>query len=77
MPQIPEQTLQTLTRQVETMVAESGNPGGFDAREWLQDWLKQPCPALGNSLPLKFLDTVERQTIVSGLLAQMQSGTFA
>ena len=76
-PRIPEHALQAFTHQVETMVAESGNPKGFNAQEWLQVWLEQPCPALGNRPPAELLDTEEGQATISGLLAQMQTGAFA
>ena len=32
-----------MVAQVQRMVEESGNPEGFDAKTWLDDWLRAPC----------------------------------
>jgi putative toxin-antitoxin system antitoxin component (TIGR02293 family) len=66
-----------LVGQVEAMVAESGQSEGFDAAGWVSDWLESPNPALNHVRPSEYLDTAEGRSIVSGLLAQMQSGTYA
>ena len=66
-----------LVGQVETMIEEAGNPQGFEASKWLADWLDAPNPALGGRCPGEFLSTSEGLGIVSGLLSQMQSGTYA
>lgn len=66
-----------LVGQVEKMVAQSGDPGGFDAARWVGDWLNQPNPALGGQLPAEYMDTSEGQGLVSKLLAQAQSGAYA
>lgn len=66
-----------LTGQVEKMVAESGNPEGFDAAQWMSGWLLSPVPALANKTPASYMDTIERQKFVSSLLAMMQSGAYA
>ena len=34
-------------------------------------------PALGGERPVELMDTMEGQTLVSNLLAQMQSGAYA
>ncbi|HEX8986545.1 MAG TPA: antitoxin Xre/MbcA/ParS toxin-binding domain-containing protein [Rhodocyclaceae bacterium] len=78
----PEQServlgLQRLIGQVEVIVAESGDPTGFDAGEWLARWIRKPLPALGGRKPDEFLDTVVGQQLVSKLLAQIQSGAYA
>ncbi len=78
----PEQServlgLQRLIGQVEVIVAESGDPTGFDAGEWLARWIQKPLPALGGRKPDEFLDTVIGQQLVSKLLAQIQSGAYA
>lgn len=78
----PEQServlgLQRLIGQVEVIVAESGDPTGFDAGEWLARWIQKPLPALGGRKPDEFLDTVVGQQLVSKLLAQIQSGAYA
>lgn len=66
-----------LVGQVEAMVQESGTPEGFDAGAWLSAWLREPVPALGGARPIDLVDTMEGQALVSGLLAQMQSGAYA
>lgn len=63
--------------QVEEMIRQSGEIDGFDPARWLSEWLQQPAPALAGARPLDFLDTVEGQAMVSGLIAQMQSGAYA
>lgn len=69
--------LQQLIGQVEVMVGESGDPAGFDAAHWVAEWLEQPLPALNNSTPADYLDTMQGQMLVASLLAGMQSGAFA
>ncbi|MFC7738310.1 antitoxin Xre/MbcA/ParS toxin-binding domain-containing protein [Roseomonas sp. GCM10028921] len=66
-----------LVGQVEAMVQESGDPAGFNATEWLSHWLNQPVPALGNTRPIEFMDTMEGQKLVSTVLARMQTGAFS
>ncbi|KKW89737.1 type II toxin-antitoxin system Prs ADP-ribosylating antitoxin ParS [Sphingobium chungbukense] len=69
--------LAKLVGQLEDMVEESGDAGGFSAPEWLSSWLRQPLPALGGVNPIDLLDTMEGQALVSRTLAQIQSGAFA
>jgi len=66
-----------LVGQVQSMVEESGNPDGFDAGKWLADWLDRPLPALAGKAPAEFMDTADGRALVSDLLAQQQSGTYA
>jgi putative toxin-antitoxin system antitoxin component (TIGR02293 family) len=66
-----------LVGQVAQMVSESGDLDGFDAARWVAAWLKRPVPALGGARPGDLLDTAEGREIVSGLVAQMQSGAYA
>jgi putative toxin-antitoxin system antitoxin component (TIGR02293 family) len=66
-----------LIGQVETMVAQSGNPEGFDAAHWVANWLQTPVAALGGSRPVDYMDTMEGQGMVSTLLGQMQGGAYA
>lgn len=66
-----------LIGQVETMVAQSGNPEGFDAAKWVAQWLEAPLPALNGQRPAEYLDTIEGQRLISNLLATMQSGAYA
>lgn len=69
--------LQKLIGQAEVMVAESGNPQGFNAAHWVAQWLEQPQPALGGVKPADYMDTVEGQEMVASLLATLQSGAYA
>lgn len=69
-----------LIGQVETMLAESGDPeaiAGFDAGKWLTDWMERPLPAFGGDRPAEYMDTIEGQEMVSRILAMMQSGAYA
>lgn len=66
-----------LLGQVEAMLAEAGRPEGFDAAAWLGRWLSEPLPALGQARPMDFLNTMEGQHLVSGMLAQIGSGAYA
>lgn len=67
----------TLIGQVETMIAQSGDPHGFDVAQWMASWINTPIPALGGHKPAEFLDTVEGQKLISSLLATAQSGAYA
>ncbi len=69
--------LQKLIGQVEVMVAESGSQEDFNAAHWVAEWLEEPNPALNHAKPAEFMDTIEGQTLVSAVLAQMQSGAYA
>lgn len=66
-----------LVGQVESIVAESGNPDGFNAAKWVAQWLEKPSPALGGLKPSAFLDTVSGQEMISDLLAKIQTGAYA
>jgi putative toxin-antitoxin system antitoxin component (TIGR02293 family) len=69
--------LAKLIGQVQSMVEESGDPTGFDAREWTARWLSEPLPALGGARPLDLMDTMEGQGLVADTLARIQSGAYA
>lgn len=69
--------LARLIGHVEHIVAESGEPAGFDAALWTAQWLAEPNPALGGTPPGEFLDTADGRALVAGLVAQMQSGAYA
>jgi putative toxin-antitoxin system antitoxin component (TIGR02293 family) len=62
---------------VEKIVAESGEPAGFDAAQWTAAWLEEPNNALGGKPPGEFMDTADGRALVAGLVAQMQSGAYA
>ena len=67
----------SLVGQVQKIVSESGIPDGFDAARWTADWLAEPNDALGGRAPGEFMDTSDGRALVSGLVAQMQSGAYA
>jgi len=69
--------LDALIGQAENMAMESGSSTDFDAAQWLAGWLASPLPALGNSKPAGYMDTVEGQKLVCHLLALAQSGAYA
>jgi len=66
-----------LVGQVQAMVNQSGNPEGFNAAQWVAHWLEEPLDAIGGRKPAELMDTFEGQSIVSNLLARMQSGAYA
>ena len=66
-----------LVGQVEKIVGESGDPTGFDAAKWTAAWLERPNAALGRKAPGSFMDTSDGRALISGLVAQMQSGAYA
>ena len=66
-----------LIGQVEVMVEESGISRDFVAARWLARWMDTPNPALGGKLPSHFMYLHEGQQLLSGLLAQTQSGAYA
>lgn len=65
-----------LVGQAQAMVEESGDPVGFNAAEWVAQWLEEPLPALGGGCPSDLMDTAEGQAMVSNLLARMQGGAY-
>jgi putative toxin-antitoxin system antitoxin component (TIGR02293 family) len=69
--------LSKLIGQVQAMVAESGQPEGFDAARWFAAWMAEPAPALGGRKPEELLETADGREAISKLLAQMQSGAYA
>lgn len=66
-----------LIGQVDIIVQQSGDPGGFDAPRWTAEWLQRPHPALGGRTPGELLDTADGRALVSDLLARQQSGAYA
>ena len=69
--------VETLIGMVQSMVEQSGDPVRFDAALWLADWLATPLPALAGATPASYMDTVEGQKLVAGLLSMSQSGAYA
>ena len=68
--------LERLIGQVEVMLSQSGTGEKFDGNRWVGVWLNHPLPALGGARPAEYMDTIEGQELVSGLLAQSQSGAY-
>ena len=69
--------LARLVGQVEAMIQESGDPGGFDSGAWMARWLTEPLPALGGTCPADLMDTMEGQGLVAAALSSIQSGAYA
>lgn len=69
--------LARLVGKVERIVAESGDPKGFDAAKWTAEWLDEPNAALGGKPPGEFMDTADGRELVFRLVGQMQSGAYA
>lgn len=69
--------MEYLIGQVHTMIEESGDPEGFDAAQWLGQWMFMHVPALGGKTPASFMDSIEGQKLISNLLAMTQSGVYA
>ena len=72
-----EDDINTLTVIVQKMVNEAGDPSGFDVRSWLDHWLMEEVPALGNRRPLDVLLEPNGVEMVSSLLLRAQSGAFS
>ncbi len=66
-----------LVGQVQQMVAESGDPQGFDSAAWVAQWLENPLPALGGQKPAAFMDTADGQALAATLVARMQTGAYS
>lgn len=64
----------SLIGMAQAMVAQSGNPDGFDAPRWVSAWLAQALPALGGVTPASYMDNFEGQKLVAELLAMSQRG---
>lgn len=65
-----------LIGQIETMVAESGDPEDFDAARWFDEWVDKPLAALGGRTPAELMGTAEGRELLSRLLATAQSGAY-
>jgi len=66
-----------LVGQAQAIIEESGDPAGFNAAEWVAQWLAQPVAALGGRKPGELMDTAEGQAIVSNLLDRAVSGAYS
>ena len=76
-PARTEMAIDALVTQVQKMVAESGDTTGFDAREWLLNWLERPLPALGGQRAAELLSSKDVPEVLSTLLAQSRAGAFS
>ena len=63
--------------QAQAMIEESGDPTGFNAAEWVAQWLARPVGALGGRKPGELMDTAEGQALVSNLLNRAVSGAYS
>jgi uncharacterized protein (DUF2384 family) len=61
---------------VERIVRESGDPRGFNAQQWLLDWISRPVPALGHRPPAEILNEPGGFEQVQTCLLRMQSGAY-
>jgi len=66
-----------LVEQIETMIAESGDPEGFDTALWVDEWVSKPLPALGDCSPSELMGAAEGRALLSRLLATAQSGAYS
>lgn len=66
-----------LTSLVKRSVDGPGNPQGFDARAWLDQWFVTPIPVLGHRHLLDVQEPPGGLDLLRGLLLQPQSGTFS
>jgi putative toxin-antitoxin system antitoxin component (TIGR02293 family) len=66
-----------LVGQAQAIVEESGEPAGFNAAEWVAQWLDRPVGALGWRKPGELMDTAEGQAMVSNLLNRAVSGAYS
>ena len=58
------------------IVGESGNPERFDAVSWVDQWLKEPLPAIG-TIPYEYLLAGNSCDFLVRLLLRAQSGSFS
>lgn len=66
-----------LVKLVQTIVNESGDPQGFDARQWVTKWLATPLPALGERRPIELTTTQADRELLKRLLRRAQAGVYS
>lgn len=64
-----------LIETVRRIVAESGNPENFDAASWVDRWLAEPLPALGE-VPRGYLLAGNNCDRLINLLLRAQLGSY-
>ena len=69
--------LEKLIGQVEDIMADAEGVQDFNAAQWVAQWLELPLPALANAKPADYMDTIEGQALVAGLLTRIQTGAYA
>jgi len=67
--------LARLVGMADKIVADSGNPEGFNAAKWTGRWLNSTVPAL-QTKPCAFLNSIRGQAILEKLLLSIQSGAY-
>lgn len=65
----------TLIDTVEKIVAQSGNSANFDAASWVDQWVTELLPALGEA-PRDYLQAGKNCELLVKLLLQAQSGSY-
>ena len=58
------------------IVVESGDAAGFDAAIWVDEWLRQPLPAIGEQSPEDYLGAGGTCDLLEKILRQAQSGAY-
>ena len=72
-----EDDIATLTALIQSLVDESGEPLGFDARAWLDQWLLELAPTFGHRRPLDVLSGPGGLDLVRSHLLRAQSGAYS
>ncbi len=68
-----------IAAKVSQVLAESGDPAlarGFDIEAWVERWMREPRPELGNQTPEEAMTRPDGWAAVEGLLDSMGGGVF-
>ena len=65
----------TLIDTVEKIVVQSGNSANFDAASWVDQWVTELLPALGET-PWDHIQAGKDCELLARLLLQAQSGSY-
>ena len=49
----------------------------FECENWLDRWLMQPLPAIGNKLPIYYINEPEGFETLQKIIGSMANGTYA